>query len=254
LVALLADVDLDLPGLRKLTLHVGDDGAMLAALEVEGVEPPELAVDFPISVAIVLPDRTAATLIGDSYVVQQVHGRDFRVSAGSDFRLSPAGAAQVVDAVLRYANLSGTERVLELYSGVGLLTAFLAANAAVVAAVEVNADAVADTAVNLADLDNVYLYEDWVEQALPEIELTPPPALTVVNPPDKGLSADALAAVLDVAAPRLIYVSSDVATLARDGKQLRRGGYRLLEVQPIDTRPQTYHVETVSVWELAGAK
>lgn len=248
LVTLLQDIDLDLPGLRRLTLHVGDDGDLLAALEVDGVEPPELEVDFPISVAIVLPDRTAATLIGDPYTLRSVRGREFRVSPGCTFQPSSGGAALVVETLLRYAGLTGTERVLELYSGVGMLTAFLAAAASLVAAIEQNGDAVADTAVNLADQDNVYLYQGWVEAVLPELELAPPPALAVVNPPDKGMSREALAALAAVAAPRLIYVSSDVATLARDGKQLQRDGYRLREVQPIDTRPQTYQVETVSVW------
>lgn len=246
LLALLQDIDLTLPGLRKLTLRIGDDGALLAALEVDDIEPPELEVDFPLSVALVLPDKTAASLIGDNYVVQAVNGRDFRVSPGCEFQTSQAGAELVLQTVLAYANLGGREVVLELYSGVGLLTAFLAAQAAQVAAVEVNEDAVADTAVNLADYDNVSLYQGWVEDVLPALDVAP--ALIVVNPPAEGLSKEALQGVTAIAAPRLIYVSSDIATLARDGKHLSRAGYRLVEIQPIDTQPQTYRLETVSLW------
>ncbi|MCA9975119.1 MAG: class I SAM-dependent RNA methyltransferase [Anaerolineales bacterium] len=246
LLTLLQDIDLELPGLRKLTLRIGDDGALLAALEVDDIEPPELEVDFPLSVAIVLPDKTAASLIGDNYTVQSVKGRDFRVSPGCVFHISPPGAALVVETLLAYAQLSGQETVLELYSGVGTLTAFLAEAAAQIVAVEVNEDAVADTAVNLADFDNVSLYQGWVEDVLPALDIAPD--LVVLNPPDPGLSKEALHAVTAVAASRLIYISSDIATFARDAKHLTRAGYHLAEIQPVDTQPQTYRMETVSLW------
>ncbi len=248
LVALLADIDLELPTLRRLTLRIGDDEALLAVLEVEDVEPPELEVDMPLSVALVLPDETAVSLIGDSYTIQAVKGRDFRVSAGCAFPPSAAAAALGVEQVLAFAALTGAERLLELYSGVGLLTAFLAAGAAEVVAIELNEDAVADTAVNLPDADNVSLYCGWVEDILPALAVQPD--LVVMNPPAKGLTRAALTAVTNLNAPRLIYVSSDVATLARDARFLARAGYQPVTIQPIDARPQTYHVETVSFWRL----
>lgn len=248
LVALLQAIDLELPDLRKMTLRLGDDGAMLAALEVEDVEPPELEVDFPFSVAIVLPDKTAASLIGDNYIVQSVKGRDFRVSPGCTFPPSPAAAAQVVDTVLDFAALTGVETLLELYSGVGLLTAFLADAAVEVVAIELNEDAAADTAVNLPNADNVTLYAGWVEDILPALDVRPD--MVIVNPPGKGLTREALTAVTRQNAPRLIYVSSDPATLARDGKHLAKAGYQPIVVQPIDMRPQTYQIETVSLWQL----
>ena len=246
LVALLQDVELELPGLRKLSLRVGDDEALLAAIEVDGVEPPQLEADFPVSVAIVLPDKTAASLVGDNYSVQQVNGRDFRVSPGVEMASSPAGMALVVETVLRYAALTGQETVVELYSGAGTLTAFLADRAGGLVAVERNADAVADLAANLHDLDNVAVYQGEVEEVLP---LLPTPAdLMVLHPWANGLSRKATAAVTKAKPVRLIYVSSDVATLARDGRFLHQNGYSLVEVQPIDMRPQTFHIETVSLW------
>ncbi|MCP4418886.1 MAG: class I SAM-dependent RNA methyltransferase, partial [Chloroflexi bacterium] len=163
LMTLLQDVELDLPGLRKLSLRVGDDEALLAAIEVDGVEPPQLEADFPISVAIVLPDKTAASLVGDNFSVQQVNGRDFRVSPGVMWTPSPAGMGLVVETVLRYASLVGQETVVELCSGAGTLTAFLATQAGELLAVERNKDAVADLAVNLHDFENVALYEGAVE-------------------------------------------------------------------------------------------
>ena len=247
LVALLQDVELDLPGLRKLSLRVGDDEALLAAIEVDGVEPPQLEADFPVSVAIVLPDKTAASLVGDFYSVQQVNGRDFRVSPGVVLSSNPAGMALAVETVLRYAALTGEENVIELYSGAGTLTAFLAQQAAEIVAIERNVDAAADLAVNLDDLDNVNLFEGDVENVLP---MMPEGVdLMVAHPDASGMSRKAVTAVTRAKPRQLIYVSSDVATLARDGRSLAKAGYQLVEVQPIDMQPQTYHIETVSLWK-----
>jgi 23S rRNA (uracil1939-C5)-methyltransferase len=254
LVALLQDFDMELPELRKLTLRLGDDGGLLAAFEVEDVEPPELEVDFPISVAIVLPDETAASLIGDHYIVRTVKGRDFRVSPGCFFYPNQAGAAQVVDTVLAYADLQGTERVLEGYSGVGLLTAFLAQGAAELIAIEQNPDAVADSAVNLDQFDSIRLYQGEIEMILPALMETADVATNVAtnvaifHPPGSGLSRELLALLEKNPPRRLVYVNGELTMLARDGKQLARLGYRLVEVQPIDMAPQTFQVETVSLW------
>lgn len=247
LVQLLHDVDLDLPGLRRLTLRVGDDEALLAALETEEMEPPQLEADFPLSVALVLPDGTAANLIGDNYVIQAVKGRDFRVSPGSFFYPNLAATAQLIDTVTAYAGLGGSENVLECYSGVGALTAFLSPLATAVTAIEANADAVADAAANLAESENVSLYEGALEEILPLLSLEPD--VVVVDPPASGLSQLALEAIVGLKASRLVYVSSDLATLARDGRQLAAAHYRPLEVQPIDMFPQTYQIQTVSLWQ-----
>jgi 23S rRNA (uracil1939-C5)-methyltransferase len=246
LFALWQDVDMVLPGLRKLTLRIGDDEALLAALEIDDVEPPELETDFPVSVAIVLPDRTAATLVGDNYNIQSVRDRDFRVSPGCYFAPSPAMLAPTIETILRYAALTGQETVVDGYSGVGLFSAALAEQAASVTAVEINPDAIADTIVNLAHTDNVSLYEGWFEDVLPQLAA---PDLLLVHPPEKGLSKAAIAAIGRQRPSRLIYVSSDVATLARDGKYLIQAGFTLKAIQPIDAAPQTYHLDTVSLWQ-----
>ncbi|MCP4357838.1 MAG: class I SAM-dependent RNA methyltransferase [Chloroflexi bacterium] len=248
LLELRQDVDLDLPGLRKLSLWVGDDEALLAAVEVDGVEPPRLEANFPVSMVIVLPDKTAVNLFGDNFTIQSVQGRDFRVSAGCDFAASPEGMELLVNTVLQQAQLLGRETALELYSGVGALTAFLAEQAAEVVAVEMNPDAVADTAVNLPQADNVSLYEGRVEEALPRLDIKPD--VLVMHPPRQGLSREAVKLVVDLRPSRIVYASSDIATFARDGRQLTESGYKLLQIQPVDLRPQTYYVDVVGVWEI----
>ncbi|MCI0398840.1 MAG: class I SAM-dependent RNA methyltransferase [Chloroflexi bacterium] len=247
LLELYQDVDLELPGLRRLTLRVGDGGALLAALEVEDVEPPALEADFPVSVSIVLPDGTAANLVGDNYLVQTIKERDFRVSAGVFFYPSPPATALLVDSVLGYAALTGAETVLEAYSGAGTLTAFLAPAAASLVAVEANPDAVADAAVNLDEFDNVSLYQGTAEAVLPLLDVIP--QVMVVDPPAEGLSPAVLDQIRRLTPGRLVYVSADAATLARDGKRLAAAGYTLLELQPIDMFPQAFPILTVSAWD-----
>ncbi len=246
LLTLFQDIELNLPGLRKLTLRLGADGEVLAGLEVEGVEPPELAVDFPVSVAIILPDRNAASLIGDPYLLQEVKGRRFRVSPGCFFHPSVAGAELIIDTMLAYADLQGSEMVLEAYSGVGLLTAFLSEKAGEVIAIEFNDDATADFLVNLDHTDNVTLYHGLVEEIIPALDVKP--KVMVANPGWEGLNSAVIRSLKSTSPQRFIYISSDVATMARDAKALVKAGYGLMEVQPIDMVPQTYRVDTVSLW------
>lgn len=246
LLDLYQDLDFSLPGLRRLTLRLGDDGALLLALETEGVEAPQLVTDFPMSAAMVLPDGSAANLVGDNYVVKAVKDRDFRVSAGSFFYPSPPATAALIDSVLELTDLRGSETVLEAYSGVGTLTAFLSPRVAELIAIEAAPDAVADAEVNLEDTDNVVLYAGLVEEVLPQMKLTID--LLVVDPPPDGLPREVVAQIEEIWPRRIMYVGSDVATMARDAQQLDRAGYALEVVQPIDMEPQTSRVLTVSLW------
>jgi len=248
------DVDLSLPDLRKLTLRVGGDGDLLAAFEVDDVEPPDIQVDFPLSVAIVMPDRTSASLIGDHYLLQTVGERTFRVSAGSFFHPSPAMADKIVEAVMAYANLSGDEKVLEAYSGVGVLTAFLAAKASAIATIESNPDAAADMAANLAEFDNITLYNGAVTEVLDMLELESPPDVVVVNPPSGGMGKTAVKAIAATHPQRIVYVSSDIATLARDAKVFDRFGFKMEEIRPFDMTPHHYQVDTVALFVRKNVK
>lgn len=243
---LLQDFDLELPGLRKVTLRQGHDEALLVAFEIEGVEPPELEVDFPVSVTMVLPDQTTVNLIGDNYVTQKLNGREFQVSAGCYFYANPAIAPKLLQTVLKYAALSPQITVLELFSGVGVLTAFLAEKAGSVVGIEANSDAVEDAAVNLEQFDNISLYQSQVEEVLPDLELKP--EVVVVDPPPAGLSAEIIDGLVQLRPRRLVYVSHDVATLARDAQIFSQLRYTLREVQPLDVTPHHFQISCVAVF------
>ena len=245
--AQLREIDLDLEDLRKLTLRVGADGERMIVFNVNNAEPPHIEIDAPLSIAIVMPDGVAATLIGDPYLVQTVEMRNFRVSAGSFFHSSLEGAELLVQTVLGLADLQGDETVIEGYSGVGMLTAFLAEKAATVIAIEKNPDSIEDAAVNLDDTENVALYNDWIENALPLIADSA--ELIILDVDADGLSQDAGQALIDRAPSRIIYSSPNVASTARDAAYLSAAGYKLTQLQPIDMEPQTHHVHTVGLWK-----
>lgn len=238
LQAALGYLDVDLPDLRKLTLRLGDDDDLLAALAVDEVEPPELAVDFPVSVAIVLPDQTAAALVGDPYLLSSFRGRTWRVSPGVPIPAYPAAAAALVDAVLELASIRPGDTVLEAPGDCGWLTAALAEQAGEVVVIEPNPDAVADLIVNLDDFDTVSLYEGYEEEVLPDLAIAPD---VVVFHPANGLT-EGMWYGLSRMRPRDLVVVGEVGALAKDLPGLTELGYGLGEVRPVDTRPQGYEV------------
>jgi 23S rRNA (uracil1939-C5)-methyltransferase len=177
-------------------------------------------------------------------VYYTIKERVFRCSAGSFFQVNLPQAEKLVELVLERLELQGNEQVLDLYSGVGLFTAFLAEKSKHVSAVELFEPAVQDAQVNLNDYTNIDLYVGKIEDVLPRLK-TKPDAV-VVDPPRAGMDAPALDALIKVQPKQIVYVSCDPATLARDAKRLTTAGYQLRNVQPVDMFPQTYHIESVA--------
>jgi len=246
LLALMQYLNLTLPELRRISLRMGNDGDLLVILEIEGVDPPKLETDFPVSAAMVLPDGRAVNLVGDNYLVHSLRERDFRVSAGCFFYPSPLALNHLIDTVLDLTTLNKSMKVLEMYSGVGTLTAFLAAEAGEIAGIELNPDAVSDAALNLSDHNNVSIYEGPAEEILPLLEFESD--VIIVDPPDSGLPKSIVDQIARINPDKLLYISSDTATLARDTRQLSKGDLSLAVVQPIDMYPLAYRTTTVSLW------
>ena len=192
-----------------------------------------------------LHDGTPAPLVGLDYITEVVRGREFRISATSFFQVNSQQAERLVDLVLDALALEGDEVVLDAYCGVGLFTAFIAEWASLVIGVEVNPDAVDDAVYNLADAENVTLLEGKVQHALSEIDESLD--AVVLDPPRGGVEKEVLDGLALQAPERIVYISCDPATFARDARRLVRKGYTLVWVQPVDLFPQTYHVETVAL-------
>jgi 23S rRNA (uracil1939-C5)-methyltransferase len=153
-------------------------------------------------------------------------------------------AERLVDEVLAALDLRGGETVLDVYCGVGLFSAFLAPLAARVIGIESFEPAVDDAVVNLEAFENVEIYNAPAEDVLPTLEVRADAA--VLDPPRAGCAPAVLEALIASTPARIVYVSCDPATLARDAKRLATGGYRLDFVQPLDMFPQTYHIEGVA--------
>jgi 23S rRNA (uracil1939-C5)-methyltransferase len=246
LLNLYNSLDLDFTGANRMTLQMGSDGAQMLILSVDDEnDVPELLADLAVSINALLPDNEPVNLIGDSHVRYTVNGRSFRVTAGSSFRPNLPALGGLADAVLAALDLKGGEGVLDLYAGVGFFGAFAADAAGLVTVIESYPPAATDADDNLAELDHVDVIEGAVEDVLPELEETYDAAL--LDPPGSGLSAEAVDLLAESGIPRLVYVSSDAATLARDAQRLVRHGFRLESVQALDLAPQTYTIDTVAV-------
>ena len=245
LLDLFYELNLDgIPELDRVRLQSGSDGDLMAILSTRDDEAPELEVTLPVSINFLLSDNEPVNLIGASHVTYAVRGRRFRVTAGGFFQVNLPQAAALVDLVLARLDLRGGESVLDLYAGVGLFTAFIAERASLVTSVESYPPAVTDADENLADLDNIDLIEGSVEDVLPDLD--GPFDAAVLDPPRTGLDVRALDALVAHAPGRIVYVSCEPSTLARDAKRLAGKGYRLVDTQPVDMFPQTYHIECVA--------
>ncbi len=240
-------LDFDLPGLLRLSLRAGTEtGETMLIFEMEDDLPPSLESDLPVSCVLLLSDGLHANLIGNNHITEIVAGRAYRISAPSFFQVNTPQSAQLVRLVTEYLDLRGGETVLDGYCGVGLFTAHLAERAGLVIGVELAPAAVADLLENTAEFDNVEVIEGPIEAVLPDLDV--PLDAAVVDPPRAGMDRFALDALVARQPARVVYVSCDPATLARDAKRLTRAGYRLVEVQPVDMFPQTYHVESVALF------
>lgn len=238
-----------LPEVERIGLRAGQEEDIQIILEgrEEGV-PEVLVEDFPYSV-VHLNAAESVTLVGSDFVFMKILEREFRVSAGAFFQVNSAVAGMMVEHVLQALPQGEIDLLLELYSGVGLFSAFLAPRVKRLVAVESSPDACADFEVNLGEFDNVELYEAPVEMTLQSLKLKPD--VILVDPPRAGLERKVLDRIIEMAASLLVYVSCDPATLGRDAKRLVRGGYRLQQATPFDMFPQTYHIESISVWSRA---
>ncbi len=196
----------------------------------------------------VLGDREKL-LWGRPYLVETLGGLTFHVSSRSFFQVNPAQTEVLYEKVLAYAGLTGKETVFDLYCGTGTIALYLARKAKTVIGVESVREAVRDARANakLNRISSALFFEGRAEEVVPSLlEEGHRPDVIVVDPPRKGCEPSLLQTIIAAAPRRLVYVSCNPATLARDLQILEKGGYRTVEVQPVDMFPHTSHVETIA--------
>ena len=192
----------------------------------------------------VILGRESRVLYGKDFIEDRIGSLAYRISSRSFYQVNPVQTAVLYQTALEYAGLTGTETVWDLYCGTGTISLFLAQKAGRVYGVEVIPEAVENARQNAAinQIDNCEFIAGKAEELAPEL---PPADVIVVDPPRKGLDRTVTETILRAGPDRIVYVSCDSATLARDLALFVQGGYRVQKVQPVDQFCHTVHVETV---------
>lgn len=247
---------------RETRQHVVVDSCMLMDPGVNGVlqqlqghcdETTQLSVRWGVNTAdyLVQPTLKEANVsveTGQKTYVETLRGRDFRIASPSFFQVNIRQLDQLVDLVKSGLRLTGVETLIDAYAGVGTFAILLAPYAGRIIAIEDSPAAVEDAKTNADGLPNVEFLLGRTEQALPRLQDSPDGV--ILDPSRKGCHPSALKALKTLKPRRVVYVSCDPGTLARDLKILCKDAFQLESVTPVDMFPQTHHVECVAVLTL----
>lgn len=186
-------------------------------------------------------------LYGEEYIYDYIGDIKFAISSRSFYQVNPIQTKKLYDKVKEYANLTGNETIIDAYCGIGTIGLYLSKQAKAIYGVEVITDAVKDAELNakLNNFDNAYYEVGKAETVIKKWQDNDIKAdIIIVDPPRKGCEKLLLDTIIEMKIPKVIYVSCNPATLARD-LNILSNTYNILEVQPIDLFPHTMHVECV---------
>ena len=209
-----------------------------------------IVVNFNTKKTNVILGSTCETLWGQDYITDKIGNLIFKISPLSFFQVNPIQTYKLYSKVLEFANLKGNETVIDAYCGIGTISLFLAQKAEKVYGVEIVPSAIENAKENakLNNIENAKFLVGKSEDIVPELYKVKgiKPNVMVVDPPRKGCDESLLKLMLDINPEKIVYVSCDSATLARDLKILcSSDNYTVKKVQPVDMFPHSYHVETV---------
>lgn len=205
-------------------------------------------------------DRRTNLVLGEKNKIIYGHGKiidyigdlQFKISPNSFFQVNPKQTLVLYEKALKFADLKGHETVFDIYSGIGSLSLFLSKKARKVYGVEVVKEAVEDAKENakLNDIKNVEFFEGTAESVLPKLyEEGKRADVVVLDPPRKGCETEVLDSIIKLSPEKIVYVSCNPSTLARDLNYLSENGFKVKEVQPVDMFAGSVHVETVTLIE-----
>ncbi len=197
----------------------------------------------------VILGRENRVIYGDGKINDYIGDLVFEISPLSFFQVNPVQTEVLYNKALEYADLKENDTVFDIYCGIGTISLFLAQKAKKVYGIEIVEDAITDAKRNakLNNLDNVEFYVGEAEEVVPKMYKEGKTAnVVVVDPPRKGCDEKVLDTIVSMAPDRVVYVSCNPATLARDLAYLDERGYQCSEIQPVDMFPHTMHVECVA--------
>ncbi|MCC3382266.1 23S rRNA (uracil(1939)-C(5))-methyltransferase RlmD [Paenibacillus farraposensis] len=201
---------------------------------------------------VIFGDETRV-LWGRDVIYDYIGNVQFAISARSFYQVNPVQTEVLYNKTVEYAGLTGKETVIDAYCGIGTISLFLAQHADQVYGVEIVKEAIEDARSNalLNNMRNVKFEVGASEDVIPAWKQQGITAdVIVVDPPRKGCDPRLLDTILEMQPERVVYVSCNPSTLARDLRILEDGGYRTVEVQPVDMFPHTVHVECVALMKL----
>lgn len=248
-----------LPNGEKLVYMMDDAIAELP-------QNPETGVEFSLESVILninkkktseIMGEACKTLAGKPTILEQAGKLSFEISPTSFYQVNPIQMVKLYDKALEYAGLTGEETVLDLYCGVGTIGLYCASKAKKVIGIESVKSAVIDANRNavINGIVNAEYICGKAEEELPKLlEQGISADVVFLDPPRAGCDPVLLDAVVKAGPERIVYVSCDPATLARDIKILEEKGYRFVEAQPVDMFPWSSHVETIIMMTKCGSE
>lgn len=197
------------------------------------------------------------TLHGEGYIEDTIFDCVFRISPKSFYQVNPVMTTKLYGKALEYMELIGHETVIDAYCGTGTIGILASKNAGKVIGVELNADAVKDAKFNAKrnDINNIEFYTADASDFMVEMAAAGEKAdVVIMDPPRAGSTEKFMDSVVTLAPERVVYVSCNPETLARDLKYFAKNGYGVRKIQPVDMFPHTEHVETVVLLKRSGSK
>ncbi len=198
-------------------------------------------------------DQDVICYDGEDFIMEQMEGLQFKISAKSFYQTNSKQAYELYKVTREFAGLDGTQTVYDLYTGTGTIAQFVAAQAAKVVGIESVPQAIEDARANASHnhVTNAQFYVGDMKEVFTSsfIAQHGKPDVVITDPPRDGMHKDVVAQLIELAAPRVVYVSCNSATQARD-LALLSDIYKVVKVRPVDMFPQTHHVENVVLLEL----
>lgn len=239
-----------------LSFHKNDPKRMNPYLDAILEQCPEITtLTYCINTKLndFLYDLDMITYSGKGYVEEMLRETRFKIGPKSFFQTNTGQAVALYDTIVEYAGLKGDENVYDLYTGIGSIALYIAKHCRQVVGIEEIAAAIEDAHENaqLNDVNNAVFYAGDVKDILTHefAEKHGRPDLLITDPPRAGMHAKVVEMLLELAAPRIVYVSCNPATQARD-LHLLSEKYEVRKVRPVDMFPHTHHIESVALLEL----
>lgn len=256
--------------MRNLLVRCNRDGEWMVLLSFKEDKPSEIeglmryidsSFDKIVSLLYVINGKRNDTLqdlevicySGKPYLTERLGDRTYKIRPQSFFQTNTLQAEQLYAITREFAGLTGNELVYDLYTGTGSIALFIADKAKQVVGIEYVEEAIVDAKENmeLNDVHNCLFFAGDMKDILTAdfIDLHGRPDVVITDPPRDGMHPSVIARLLEAEPRKIVYVSCNPATQARDAQMLDEK-YKLVKIQPVDMFPHTHHVENVGLWEL----